>query len=145
MPGALVTLFLSNGQKLQTYADQTGYYEFTIKGLKAGKYNLYARAEYKNKQSLKPTKTLELRALSLWEQFIEFLKDLWEKILKFLRDLSLGPLWLVVPLLIIITTLILRIWPEKFTFIYQSRLIIFFTDLFRKPKHHLHHDWFVGY
>src|ERR1035437_3125257 len=46
MPGAEVTLYLSNGQKLTTYADSTGYYIFHIKGLKAGNYNLYARALY---------------------------------------------------------------------------------------------------
>ena len=52
MPGAKVTLHLSNGQTLTTYADETGYYEFKIRGLKAGKYELYATAEYNNKESL---------------------------------------------------------------------------------------------
>ena len=44
MPGALVTLYLSNGKVLTTYADKTGYYQFVIKDLKAGTYNLYTKA-----------------------------------------------------------------------------------------------------
>ncbi len=145
MPGAEVTLYLSNGQKLTTFADNTGYYIFHIKGLKAGKYNLYARAVYNDKQSLAPTKTVELRALSLWEQIVAFIKNIIDKIIKFFSSWALGPLWIALPILILITILILKIWPEKFTFIYQSRLIIFFTKAFRKPKKPLHHAWFIGY
>lgn len=145
MPGALVTLYLSNGEKLTTYADSTGFYEFVIKDLKAGTYSVYARAVYKNKQSLSPTKKLQLKSLSWWEQFLAFLKDLWNKILKFLTNLALGPLWLAIPSIILIIILILKIWPEKFTFIYTNKVIVFFTELLRKPKKNLHHSWWMGY
>ncbi|MCL5435285.1 MAG: hypothetical protein M1405_02765 [Patescibacteria group bacterium] len=145
MPGAEVTLYLSNGQKLTTTADSTGYYIFNIKNLKAGKYNLYARAFYNHKESLAPTKTLELRALSWWEQIIAFIKSIINKIIKFFSSWALGPLWLALPILILIIILILKLWPEKFTFIYQSRLIIFFTRAFRKPRKPLHHSWWLGY
>ncbi len=145
MPGAEVTLYLSNGQKLTAFADNTGYYVFHIKNLKAGKYDLYARAIYNNKESLAPSRTLELRALSWWEQIIAFIRSILKNIQKFFSSLELGPLWFGLPVLISIITLILKIWPEKFTFIYQSRLIIFFTKAFRKPRKPLHHAWFIGY
>ena len=145
MPGASVTLYLSNGQKLTTFADQTGYYVFHIKNLKAGKYNLYARAIYNHKESLAPTKTLQLTALSWWEQIIAFIQSILKNIQKFFSSWTLGPLWIGLPIIILIIILILKIWPERFTFIYQSRLIIFFTKAFRKPKRPLHHAWWVGF
>ena len=145
MPGALVTLYLSNGQKLTTYADNTGYYIFHIKGLKAGQYNLYARAEYNHKESLAPTRTLKLKALSLWEQIIAFIMSILKNIAKFFSSWALGPLWLGLPILILIIILILKLWPEKFTFIYQSRLLIFITRGLRKPKKPLHHAWWLGF
>jgi hypothetical protein len=130
MPGAKVTLYLSNGKVLTTYADpMTGYYEFTIKDLKAGIYSLYAKAELNHKQSLDPAKKLQLKSLSAWDQFIAFLKDLWNKLLKFLTNLSLGPLWLIIPILILIIILL-------------GKLIGF--NPFKK-KRALHHKWWMGY
>jgi hypothetical protein len=145
MPGAEVTLYLSNGQKLTTFADQTGYYLFHIKNLKAGTYNLYARSVYNHKESLAPTKTVQLKALSLWEQIIAFIQSVLKNIQKFFSSWSLGPLWIGLPILILIIILILKIWPEKFTYLYQSRLIIFFTRAFRRPRKPLHHAWWMGY
>lgn len=144
MPGALVRLKLSNGQILTTYADSTGYYEFRIKNLKAGKYQLVADAHYKGKQSLSPTKGVVLTALSWWEQFTRFLKDLWNKFVNFLTSWKLGPLWVALPILILIIILILKLWPDRFTFIYDSKLMRMFSkgpSKFRK----LHHWWWVGY
>jgi len=135
MPGALVTLYLSNGKVLTTYADKTGYYEFTVAGLKAGSYSLYARAEFKHKQSLEPTTKLKLRSLSWWEQFIAFIKDLWNKLLKFIRDLALGPLWLIIPILILIIILLVKLLPGRFGFL---------DNPFSKKKP-LHHKWWMGY
>jgi len=145
MPNAEVTLYLSNGQKLTTFADQTGYYVFHIKNLKAGSYNLYAKAFYNHKESLAPTKTVQLRALSWWEQIIAFIQSILNNIQKFFSSWSLGPLWIGLPILILIIILILKLWPEKFTYLYQSRLIIFFTRAFRKPKKPLHHAWWLGF
>jgi hypothetical protein len=135
MPGALVTLYLSNGKVLTTYADKTGYYYFTINGLKAGSYSLYTKAEFKNKESLKPSRTVQLKALSWWEQFIAFLKDLWNKFLKFLRDLALGPLWLVIPILILIIILLVKLIPGRFGFLRNPL----------RKKYPLHHKWWIGY
>ena len=145
MPGAKTTLYLSNGQQIIVNADSTGYYSDTIKNLKAGSYSLYSRAFYNNKESLAPTKKVNLRALSLWEQIMLFIQSIINNILKFFSSLSLGPLWLGLPILILIIILILKLWPEKFTFVYRSGLIIFFTRLFRRSKKPLHHWWFIGY
>lgn len=129
MPGALVSLYLSNGKVLITRADSTGYYEFTIKDLKAGSYSLYTRAELNHKQSLEPTKKLKLKSLSWWDQFIAFLKNLWDKLLKFLTNLALGPLWLLIPLIILIIILLIKLIGLK-PF---------------KEKRPLHHKWWMGY
>lgn len=135
MPGALVTLYLSNGRVLTTYADKTGYYQFVIKDLKAGTYSLYTKATLNHKDSLLPTKRLQLKSLSWWDQLIAFLKDLWDKFLKFLRDLALGPLWLIIPILISIIILLVKLMPGKFGFL---------RNPFGK-KHPLHHKWWMGY
>jgi hypothetical protein len=135
MPGALVTLYLSNGKVLTTYADPTGYYEFTISGLKAGSYSLYAKAQFNHKQSLDPTNRLKLRSLSWWDQLIAFIKDLWNKFLKFLKDLALGPLWLVIPILISIIILLVKLVPGRFGFLRNPL----------KKKKPLHHKWWMGY
>jgi len=129
MPGALVTLYI-NGKQLTTYADATGYYEFSVNDLKAGKYSVYARAELNQKHSLEPTKKLQLNALSWWDQFIAYLKSLWNKLLRFLTNLALGPLWLLIPIIILIIILLVKLWPGKIPF---------------KKKHALHHKWWMGY
>jgi hypothetical protein len=142
MPGAKVKLYLSNGKIIESMADSTGYYEFKIKNLKAGKYELYARANFKDKESLAPTKTLQLRSLSWWEMLLAFLRSLWQKVVKFVTSVGLGPLWIAMPIIILIIILILKLWPEKFTFIYDSKLLAWLP---RKKKKKLHHEWFMGY
>ncbi len=142
MPFAKVTLRLSDGTILTTTADSRGYYEFQLKDLKAGKYQLYAKAQYKDKESLTPTKKLELKALSWWEQFLAFLKNLWKQIVRFFSSFALGPLWLVIPVIILIIILILKLWPQWFTSIYESKP---FSFLKRFKKKKLHHWWWMGY
>lgn len=143
MPFAIVTLDI-NGVKLTTTADKNGYYEFDLTNLKAGIYKLFATAQYKGKTSLSPSKYVQLKALSLWEQFLAFIRDLWKKIVRLFTSIGLGPLWLGLPILILIIILILKLWPERFTFIYENRIAQFFTKLFRKEKR-LHHWWWAGY
>ncbi len=134
MPGALVTLYLSNGKTLTAYADQEGYYEITIEGLKAGSYSLYTRAELKQKTSIEPTNKLQLKSLSQWEQFVTYLKELWDKLLKFLKNIALWPLLLAIPILILIIILLVKLWPKRFSF----------KSIFRE-KRPLHHKWWMGY
>ena len=140
MPNAKVTLHLSNGQVLQTMADSKGYYVFELDKIPAGKYQLFATAHYQQKDSLKPSKTVELIALSWWEQFLAWLRWLWSIIRQFFTSIGLGPLWIGLPLLLLITLLILKLWPEKFTFIYESRLLAFLP----RPEKKLHHWWMEG-
>lgn len=142
MPGAKVTIHLSNGKFLTTTADNTGYYEFKLENIKAGKYELYSTAEYNDKQSLEPTSRAKLTALTLWEQLWAFIRNTFDRIWRLLTSLSLGPLWIGIPIIISIIILILKIWPEKFTFIYNNKLIALLP---RRKKKKLHHSWWMGY
>lgn len=138
MPGAIVTIHLQGDITFTVTADSTGYYEYTIKNLAAGQYQLFANAQYRGKKSENPSKTLALKALSFWEQLMRFLRMIW----KWLLALPLGPLWFGLPVLIIIFILVVKLWPERFTWIYNSKLVYFFM---RHRKRKLHHAWFVGY
>ena len=145
MPGAKVTLYLSNNTTLTAIADENGYYEFILKNLKAGKYTIYARANYKGIESLAPSRKLDLTVLSKTGQLIVTSQSLWDKFLRFLTSLSLGPLWLVIPIIILIIILIFKLWPGKFTSVFKPRKFPLFIPLFKRNKHVLHHNWWVGY
>lgn len=156
-PGADVTLYLSNGNKYNTKADSTGYFEFILKNLKAGKYAVYATAKYKDIEALGPSKTLELNVLSKTGQTVSRIGDFWNWLLKLLTSWSLGPLWLAIPIIILIIILILKLLPKrlwvfphlrfwpKFTGIFYNPKLVSFFDLLAHKKKHLHHKWFMGY
>lgn len=136
MPGAKVTLHV-NGKLLTTTADSHGYYEFALKDLKAGNYSLYSTAEYQQKDSLVPTKKLQLQALSkqqqVSQQVAKTVSNWWDQLLRFLRDWLWNPLWLVIPILILIIILIRKLWGKKF------------ANPFKRKSHLLHHYWWMGY
>lgn len=134
MPGATVTLHLSNGKTITATADAAGYYSFNLKDLKAGKYDLYTKAQYKEKESLAPTKKLQLKSLSFWEQIMAFFRNLWKKLLSVITAIALGPLWLAIPILILIIILLRKLYPDRFNSAFRFS---------RKEK--LHHAWFIGY
>lgn len=142
MPGARVTLHLSDGRTFQTTADSTGYYEFHIKNMPSGTYKIYADATFHGKPSAGTSRVLELKAMSLWEQLISLLNRFWKWLIGLLLDTPLGLLWLVIPVLILIIILIHKLWPDKFTSLYGNRIYIFFA---RRSKKKLHHWWFVGF
>lgn len=145
MPSAKVFLFISNGKVLTGQAEKSGYYSFKVSNLKAGKYTLYTKAQYQGKDSLTPNKKLSLWVLSWWEQLLNFIKDLLRRLWLLLTSIVLNPLWIAIPIFILIIILLLKIWPEKFTFIYQNSLVLFLTKLFRRhPNKHLHHYWLLG-
>jgi hypothetical protein len=144
MPWAKVTLHLSNGKILTTTANGEGFYQFKLENIKAGKYELYSTSEYENKQSLEPTRKAKLTALNVWEQLLAFIRNIFNKAWRFLTSLSLGPLWIGIPIIISIIILILKIWPEKFTFIYTSKLFALLPP-FRRRRKKLHHAWWMGY
>ena len=140
MPGATVTIHQDNGKTYQVTADEHGYYELTLKNLSAGTYQLFATAHYNGRESLSPSKTVTLTALSWWGQILLWLKEFFTWLWKLLTGLGLGPLWLILPLIPLIIFLLLKLWPERFTFIYNNEMYMFFH-----PRKKLHHSWFVGY
>src|SRR5680860_97998 len=123
MPGAKVTIHLKGGKDIEVTADNQGYYVYKLSNIKAGKYELYATAEYNNKQSLTPVNKAKFTALTWWEQLVAYIKKLIDRVWRFFTSLSLGPLWIGLPIIISIIILIVKLWPEKFTFIYNNRLI----------------------
>lgn len=140
MPHAKVTIHLQNGKTYEVTADEHGYYEVTLKNLAAGKYELFATAVYNGRPSENPTTTVKLTALSWWQQILEWIKDFFNWLWSILTGLGLGPLWFILLLIPLIIFLIVKIWPEQFTFIYDSQIYVFFH-----PRKKLHHAWFVGY
>lgn len=141
MPGATVRLHIA-GRILTVTADNTGYFVVTIEGLSAGEYQLYADATYNGHDSVSPSRFLKLRALSLWEQFLAFLRDIWKYITGLLVGTGIGLLWVGMPIIILIFILLVKLWPEKFSIIYNSKLLAIFS---RRRRKNLHHSWFVGY
>ena len=146
MPGADVVLRLDNGKTYNLKADKNGYFRLELKGLKAGKYSIYATATYKSFVSSSPVKKLSVHVLGWWEQFLKFLLDLFNKLLKIFTSWSLGILWLVIPIIILIIILIIKIWKEKFVSIFSvfPRMVRFVYFLIPR-KRKLHHAWWVGY
>jgi hypothetical protein len=132
MPKAKVTLHI-NGELLTTYADSTGYYEFVLKNLKAGNYSLYSTAEYKQKNSLDPTKKLQLESLSKPKQAANLVGNWWDQLLRFLKNWLWNPLWLIIPILILIIILIRKLWGKQF------------PNPFKRKNRLLHHYWWMGF
>ncbi len=140
MPHAKVTIHIKDGNTYEVTSDEHGYYELTIKNMPAGTYELYATAVYNGKSSELPTTTIVLTALTWWQQIIEWLKRLFRWLWDIITGFGLGPLWLILPLIPLLIYLIVKIWPERFTFIYDSEIYVLFH-----PRKKLHHAWFVGY
>src|ERR1035437_615792 len=136
MPGAKVTLHL-NQKLLTTYATSDGYYEFTLQNLAVGTYSLYSTANYQQKESLVPTKKLQLEALStekqISQQVTKTVGNWWDQLLRFLRSWLWNPLWLVIPIIILIIILIRKLWGKH--------LLI----PAKKKSRLLHHSWWMGY
>jgi membrane protein insertase Oxa1/YidC/SpoIIIJ len=123
-------------------ADKNGYFVVTIEGLKAGEYTLFADATYNGHDSVSPSRFLKLKALGWWEQLLALLNQIWTWFVGLLVGTGIGLLWIGLPLIILIFILLAKIWPEAFTSIYTSRIIMFFAG---GKKKKLHHAWFVGY
>lgn len=141
MPGATVKLHIGS-RILTVTADKNGYFVVTIEGLKAGEYQLFADATYNGHDSVSPSRFLKLKALGWWEQLLALLKQIWTWFVGLLVGTGIGLLWIGLPLIILIFILLAKIWPDAFTSIYTSRLIMFFSG---GKKKKLHHAWFVGY
>lgn len=131
MPGATVTLHLSDGRIFMTTANQEGYYEFELKDLLGGDYTVYATASYDGKESLAPTKVLSFHVLSFWQWLLLILKK-W--------------LWLILLLLLVgIGYLLYRLFPGKLSFITRLPFIHSFPRKWFRREKKLHHAWMFGY
>lgn len=143
MPGATVTLHLSDGRTLTTTADTTGYYEFDPKFDKAGDYELFADASYKKQNSEEPVDKVKLKTLTAAAEIGKVIQNGGKNVLNLLG----GPWgWLLIAIPIIILIIILlrkllqkRVLPGQKPTGHKYP----FDFLFRKRK--LHHAYFVGY
>lgn len=141
MPTALVTIHFTSGQAYKVTADQFGYYENKVTIPNAGKYQLYAQAQLGNLSSLKPDRTKALQALSIPEQLQNGFSKILQAIINFFTSLPLGPLWIGIPLLILIFILLRKLFPQVQLF--KTKPLFFSQD--RNNAHLLHHAWFIGY
>jgi len=143
MPGATVTLHLSDGRTLTTTADSSGYYEFRPKFKDPGDYELFADASYQKQQSEEPVDKVKLTALSLAGK----VGITTEKVGKTIWELLSGPigfLLLAIPIIILIIILLRKLLQSRKpglprTLEHHGP----FDFLFRQKK--LHHSWYVGY
>lgn len=144
MPGARVTLVLSNGTTLGVNADGTGYYIFKIKNLPPGKYELYATAVYKDKDSEAPSSKKTLESYSAVGKVTTDLTNLLKKLLTGLFNLLLTYIWILFPLFILLIILLAKPLKEKLKpFLHKINPS---KEYSAKPDfHHLHHYWFIGY
>jgi hypothetical protein len=163
MPGAEVTLHISNGKTLTTKADSKGYFEFILKDYKAGKYTVFVTAKYNNIDSLAPSKNLDFTVLSKTGQTVakvgSKVGDFWDWLWKLLTSWGLGPLWIAIPIIILIIILLLKLLPKRFWKFIKWPFKVFprFTGIFYNPtlahlfyalarkKKPLHHKYFMGY
>jgi len=144
MPGALVTLHLSDGRVLTTTARSDGFYQFNVPFLIAGTFTLTADAQYQKKNSLKSINQKALTVLSVPQQIANQLIHVQKNLFNLLQ--LLGPLLLAIPILILIIILLKKLWPDLFPFIPEipgSALPAFF-DVFKKRQEKLHHFWMKG-
>ncbi len=133
VPNATVTIKIKDGKTITVKTDATGYYSYRIGGLAAGKYLLTADAEFQNKKSLPPTRSVELDVLSRAQRITAATTNFLQKIIDLLARTGLGFLLLIIILIIIILFLILILRPGWLRFV---------ADKFKKhPK--MHHEYLL--
>ena len=145
MPGARVTINISNGLTITATADKNGYWEATIENLPVGKYDIFATASYQNTESLTPTKSKQITVISaprkVVKEGVSFLKASVEDLFNSLKNLG-GLFWIAIVLVIAILILLRKLYPQAFAFPEIKMFAIPWK--FSKVKK-LHHWWFVGY
>lgn len=147
MPGAVVTVHSSDGKIYTATADKDGFYQVNAHIEKAGTYDLYADAQYQSKPSEKPTNKVTLLALTFAEQANRNVSNWLKNLLTFLFNIPLGPLWLAIPILILIFILWRKLkgLPIIPTFGHPKAGTghTFAFDMFTRPRK-LHHAWMKG-
>lgn len=147
MPGATVTVHLDGGKGCVVTADNTGYYQCTIKIAKAGTHELYADSVLKGKSSEPQLKKVLVKGLSITQQVEKKTTGSLQNIWNLLTSLPGGIfLLLVLVLIILIIILIIKLkhpeWLPKVG-VPSFKVEHVFDFLTRERK--LHHAWFVGY
>jgi hypothetical protein len=147
MPGARVTVHISNGDTCVTNADKNGYYECQIAIQKAGSYTLKADAVLNGKASEPPVKGVLIQGLSTIQQAGQVVQNVGNNFINQLLNLPGGLfVWIALAILILIIILIWKLKPEWFpkpsvgnptVAMHQA-----FDKLFRDRK--LHHAWMKG-
>lgn len=146
MPGAVVTVHSSDGQTYTATAGKDGFYQITAYIAKAGTYDMYADATYQAQKSEKPTNKVTLLALTFGQQVNKKISNWWQNLLTFLFNLPLGPLWLAIPILILIYILYRKLkglpLVPSFGHPGEGGHAFAFDYLFKPRK--LHHWWMKG-
>lgn len=143
MPGSIVSLILSNGQKLEQTADNKGFYKFTLKNLPAGKYLIYSTAVYQGKESEKPSKKKELESLTLGAQTTRETTGFLKKLLTGLFNLLLTYIWIVFPVFILLIILLSKPLKDRLRELLRPHGDE--GNVWQPAFGHLHHYWFIGY
>ncbi len=143
MPGATVTLHLSDGRTLTTTADPSGYYQFKAKFNNPGDYQLFADASYHNQQSEKQLDSVKLTALSLAGQVGQVIKKGGKSIWN-LFGTPWGWLLIAIPIIILIIILLRKLLQRRggAPVGRPTEQHLPFDFLFKKRK--LHHFWMKG-
>lgn len=144
MPGALVSIHSSDGKVYTATADTAGYYEVRPLISSEGTYDMYATAQFKNQQSVKPTNKVTLIALTFSQQINKNIGNWFTNLLTWIHNLPLGPLWIGLPILILIFILWrkLKAEPEGGNIKGKKKERLFFDRLL--GPHKLHHAWMDG-
>jgi len=114
VPGAAITIHISNGKTFQVMADAQGYYQLHVKIAKAGKYELYADETYQNQSSKIPDRKTLLLALSLTQQAGNKAGQAAKNIYQVLSGFPWTALFIIIPLFILIIIWLKRLKPEWF-------------------------------
>lgn len=143
MPGAIVHIRFPDGTVIDVVADKNGYYEAHPKLDKVGTFTLFADATLSGKKSENPVKGVTLKAITTAQQVGQTIWDFLKKLFTFLFNLPLGPLWLAIPIIILILILLkkLRQGSPSMPEAKQGAHSVF--DLFKRNKK-LHHWWIDG-
>lgn len=140
MPNARTTIHITSEIKIMIAADSRGYYKTEIKDLEVGKYQLFATANYENKESEKPSKTVGLESLSeigaIKQDVGVKWKDFFTSTTGFFRKYG----WIAIPIIILILILLSKKLRDRI------RTFIKYNHLPGSKRDHGfgHHFWFLG-
>lgn len=132
IPGASIVVHLQNDQIFTTAADQNGYYDYKIKGIKMGTYQLFVSAAYNDLQSKVSSNRVILKVIKFSQYLSVQINKIWKVMLTY---------WYVPLILLLIAHCILMKWPELLPQVTENKY--FAVLLFHKRR--LDHWWFVGY